>query len=146
MAKKRVSKGERPAKTAIPEPDIKGLIGDTAISAAKSPVLVAQSHGGALLSGGVPGNAGNRGGPGRTPDEIKGTFRQILDEHGIPWVIEMLTGARSTTCPSCGETVEPPVADGVRARLTDTLTRSAVGTQQEVKVEGGMSLVHDTNT
>ncbi len=142
VAKKRVSKGERPAKTAIPESGSKGEGKDMARSPPASPPQRIQPGGGYLRSG----NPGNKGGSGRTPDEIKGTFRQILDEHGIPWVIKILSAARTVACPKCGADVEPPAADGVAARLTDTLTRAGVGSMTEVKVEGGMSLVHDTNT
>jgi hypothetical protein len=45
-------------------------------SAAPQPALIPQRHGGALLSGGKPGNAG---GPGRPKDELRAKMRTAAD-------------------------------------------------------------------
>jgi hypothetical protein len=42
-----------------------------------SPELIAQDHGGALLSGGKPGN---KGGSGRPPSELRRRLRSSLDK------------------------------------------------------------------
>jgi hypothetical protein len=39
------------------------------------PTLIPQDHGGAILSGGVPGN---RGGPGRPPSQLRRRFSDLL--------------------------------------------------------------------
>ncbi len=146
MAKKRVSKGERPYPVTVPEAGSKGEGTDLAISApaAAIPHLIPRPDGrGALLSGGMPGNKGSRG---RTPDAIREKLREIITEQAIPWAKDVLGADRTVACPKCGELLEPPAADGVCARISDTMYRVAVPAQQEVKVEGGMSLVHDTNT
>jgi len=44
--------------------------------AAKRPALVTQKHGGALLTGGIPGN---KGGPGRPPNEYKKLMAELLN-------------------------------------------------------------------
>ena len=50
--------------------------------------VVPQKHGGALLTGGVPGN---KGGTGRPPNELRGSMREIL-EKGLPHLEEFATG------------------------------------------------------
>jgi hypothetical protein len=89
---------------------------------------------------------GHRGAGGRTPDAIRAKLRKIITKQGIPWAKDLLSAPRAMACPHCGKEIEPPALDGVKARVTDTLYRVAVGTQQEVKLEGGMTLIHDTNT
>jgi hypothetical protein len=93
--------------------------------------LIRQKHGGALKRG----NPGNKGG-GRTPNEIKSTLREIIDSCGIPWITAVLNAPRTVACPECGHKIEPPAAEGVRARVFDTVVRSSVGTQQEVEHKG----------
>ena len=65
------------------------------------PTLLPQKHGGALLSGGVPGN---RGGIGTPPAELRGAMRDILEE-GLPHLREFVTDNRKkerpVTCPEC---------------------------------------------
>ncbi len=51
--------------------------GGTVKTAAESPVKVAQAHGGAILSGGVPGN---RGGSGRPANLVRARCRAAFDE------------------------------------------------------------------
>lgn len=52
------------------------------------PVLVPQAHGGALLSGGKPGNRGG----GRPKAAIRADLLRILDEYGIPHAEAVLAG------------------------------------------------------
>ena len=64
--------------------------------------MVAQEHGGALKSGGTPGN---KGGTGRPPNELRGTLREIL-ERGLP-VLEGYVEGRVPVkmvgkCEKCG--------------------------------------------
>ena len=49
-----------------------------------------QKHGGALLPGGVPGN---KGGPGRPSNELRGSLREILDV-GLPHLKDFATGKK----------------------------------------------------
>ncbi len=93
--------------------------------------LIPQEHGGALLAGGQPGNKGG----GRLPSEIKDTLREIVDDCGIPWIKDVLNAPRTVIC-KCGEKIDPPASDAVRARVTDTVFRVCVGTQVEVEHQG----------
>ena len=83
----------------------------------KTGELVPQAHGGALRWGGT-----NKGG-GHSPEDIKRSFRKLIAEKGLPWVERMLDAPETVECPKCGTKVQPPVKDGVRARLLDTATR-----------------------
>ena len=58
-------------------------------TAAKT-AMVPQKHGGALLPGGVPGN---KGGPGRPSNELRGSLREILDV-GLPHLKDFATGKK----------------------------------------------------
>ncbi len=78
--------------------------------------LVPQEHGGALRWGGT-----NKGG-GRTPEEIKGSFRKLIAEKGLPWAERLLDAPKTVLCPKCGTEVKPPASDGVRARVLQTAT------------------------
>ncbi len=137
------TKKKRPTKvspTTVVEGNAEGVDKDLAVSRRESPPSLPslpslpskriQPGGGYLRTG----NPGNKGGPGRTPEEIKGTMRQIIDEHGIPWVRGVLSDDPAYSC-------EP----GVKVRLLEIFTRASIGTQTEIKVEGGMVLLHDTN-
>ena len=144
MAKSRKSKGkavELAVTTTSLIDSSKGVGVGKAESAAERPDLIPQKHGGALLSGGTPGQKGG----GRTPDEIRGTLRQILDEHGIPWARDVLSAPRTVTC-ECGASIEPPASDAVKAKLGDTFLRVAVPSQQEVQHKGRVTLVADTGS
>lgn len=44
------------------------------------PTLVAQKHGGALLTGGMPGN---KGGTGRPPNALRELARQEMERHDL---------------------------------------------------------------
>ena len=144
MGKSRKTKGKEVglalATTSLIDSS-KGDEGDNTVSAGRTPALVPQDHGGALLAG---GQLGNKGG-GKTPDEIRGTLRQILDEHGIPWARDVLSAPRTVTC-ECGASIEPPASDAVKAKLGDTFLRVAVPSQQEVQHTGRVTLVADTGT
>ena len=66
-------------------------------------VLVVPKHGrGRIKQGGTHPR------PGRPPNELRGSMREIL-EKGLPHLEEFVTGERPVTleadCPACGETV-----------------------------------------
>jgi hypothetical protein len=68
----------------------------------KSDSLVVPKHGrGRIKQGGTHAR------PGRPPNELRGSMREIL-EKGLPHLEEFVTGERSVTveCPECGETVD----------------------------------------
>ncbi len=64
--------------------------------------LVPQEHGGALNSGGTPGH---KGGPGRPPNELRGTLRDLL-EQGLPTLAGYIEGRVPVKmvgkCEKCG--------------------------------------------
>jgi hypothetical protein len=68
------------------------------------PALIPQEHGGALLAGGVPGNAG---GPGRPKSEIREALARAVDEEGVPFIRDVLGGVVRVrlvaTCEYCGK-------------------------------------------
>ena len=105
----------------------------------KTGTLIPQTHGGALRYGGT-----HKGGPGRTPDELRGTIRQIIDEHGLPFLRAALSATRTMPCPHCEGPIEVPADPKLMAKLLDTGLRVGVGTQQQVEVTGGVNLTHDT--
>jgi hypothetical protein len=78
--------------------------------------LVAQPHGGALKSGGNPGNAG---GTGRPPNELRENLRGLLSEDGLPVLKDLIRGTpmreievpltlllRHARCPCCNGKLE----------------------------------------
>ena len=99
---------------------------------------VPQSHGGALSIGGTPGN---KGGPGRTPDQLRGTIRQIIDEHGLPFLKAALSATGTVTCPHCQGEVEVPADPKLMAKLLDTGLRASVGTHVEIEHQGVVVVV-----
>ncbi len=153
LAGKKVSTHSplNPSKTASPKQSVpdnldqsedgSGVEAGIAKTPAQTPVLTPQAHGGALLSGGKPGNKGG----GRTPNEIRGTLRQIIDDFGVPWITDVLNAPRTAVCANCGANVEPPASDAVRARVADTVFRVSVGTQTEVDHKGHVTLHVDTS-
>lgn len=50
------------------------------ITQSTEPALIPQAHGGALLSGGAPGNRGNQGGTGRPPSVVRSIARNAWAE------------------------------------------------------------------
>lgn len=67
-----------------------------------TPALIPQPNGkGALLSGGVPGNRGG----GRTPDAIRRTLRDVLEDEGIPLIRRVMRGEEGKPCQECGQSV-----------------------------------------
>jgi len=78
------------------------------------PYLIPQPHGGALLSGGVPGHDGSNA--GRRPSEVKKALRNIAAE-SLPKIREFALGlVRQTeerevtlTCPKCEHAVSAKV-------------------------------------
>ncbi len=115
-------------------------------SAAKSPVLIPQPHGGALLSG---GKRGGTPGTGRPPsalrERLRGSFEdriQILEEIADGEITLRLT----QKCEHCGKepsqpapTVEevlkivPPITD--RLRALDLMAKYGLGTTKELTIE-----------
>lgn len=97
--------------------------------------LVPQGHGGAIKTG---GNPGNRGGTGRPPHAIRDDWRGLLDAHGTGFLKQILQGAVTLRqkCESCGH--EPKrkvkVATSVDQGLTAiaTLARFGIGTKDEL--------------
>lgn len=75
------------------------------------PPLVAQPHGGALFTGGVPGNRGGSNG-GRPPSAIREQLRGSFAER-IPILEQFADGAVPITekCPKCG--YSPANADAI---------------------------------
>ena len=61
----------------------------TAAKTAAKTAVVLQKHGGALLTGGVPGNKGG----GRPPNELRGSMRDILDK-GLPHLKDFVVGEK----------------------------------------------------
>lgn len=115
-----------------------------AASSSATPALVPQPHGGALLSGGLPGHAG---GPGRPKDEIRARLREIAYGKGLTFLDELLDGRISVRlvgrCSQCGNE-QAPDPDFVRALLerieasvdqrlkaNEQALRFGVGTQTE---------------
>lgn len=113
-------------------------------TAPKTGELVPQDHGGSLRWGGT-----SKGGPGRTPDELRALFRQPLAKL-LP-VVERIAEAvdvEEVTCPHCDEKVEVPSyrKDGDKLKAVDLLARYGIGTKQEVDIKGRVTLVADTGT
>lgn len=52
----------------------------TTAETAKQPTKIPQPHGGALNSGGTPGN---KGGPGRPPSVLKAFTRELLEDEAV---------------------------------------------------------------
>lgn len=133
-----------------------------AAQVAEPPKLVAQSHGGALLSGGMPGH---KGGPGRPRDVFREELLKIAQGEGVPVLRAMLrgSGVLRPMCPThdvplqcpkkgCGYvpdatsdavTVITPSADN-QLRALDTALKFGLGTKDESVVfrfEGEAELV-----
>ena len=123
MAKSRRKSTKKGSKLTVVQADnsLTGKDGDTGIANTSAETPTTRNPNLRI------GNPGNKGG-GRTPEAIRGTFRQIIEEHGIPWVMRVLSGE---------EGVEP----GVKTRLLDTLVRAAIGTQQVVEHKGTVLLM-----
>lgn len=89
----------------------------------KEPELVPQAHGGALLSGGKPGNPGNRRAVGRPPNAIRASLRMDFDtrRHYLNEIIDGVVPLRER-CPECGYEPEPDAAKATRASTRDRLS------------------------
>jgi len=109
--------------------------------------LVPQPHGGALLRGGVPGNAG---GSGRPRNELRAELRDLARSRGVPFLVEVLDGKVTVsfvgTCPKCkhecgddgfSEKFWARVEDAVQAsvdqrlKAIEQMLRYGLGTQTE---------------
>ena len=78
------------------------------------------------------GNPGNKGG-GDTPDQLRGTIRQIIKEHGLPFLKTALSATGTVTCPHCDGEVEVPADPKLMAKLLDTGLRTTVGSPVQVE-------------
>lgn len=111
---------------------------------AETPALIEQPHGGALLAGGVPGNAGG----GRPRNAIRDRLASIVDEDGVDFIRGVVRGEVVTRlvqkCEHCGkeptkQTAEellksvPAVTDRVAA--FDKAARYGIGTTKEITVD-----------
>ena len=136
------------SKVRKPDPavsvDTKDVVGNSGVevgtceSTGESPAseirLIPQKHGGSLLSA---GQKGLPGGPGRTPDQLRGTIRQIIDDHGLPFLKAALSATGTIPCPECGHEIEVPKGDPkLMAKLLDTGLRASVGTHVEIEHQG----------
>ncbi len=131
--KAATKRSKRPKKTA----------GKSAVAASAVPVLIPQPHGGALASGGIPGNPGG----GRPKNEIRERLRGIAFGKGLGFLEETLDGKVSVRlvgkCEHCGEeTAMDPVWQKMlldrisasvdqRLKANEQALRFGVGTQSE---------------
>lgn len=96
-----------------------------------APELIPQAHGGALYSGGTPGN---RGGKGRLRSEIQEELRGPLTQTMLKVIQEVADAPRTrwVKC-ECGNEIEvkPPAADADRLRAADIVLKYGTGTPQE---------------
>lgn len=79
------------------------------------PALVPQLHGGALLSGGKPGNRGG----GRPKAAVRADLLRILDEYGIPHAEAVLAGEDEER----------------KDKILKDLLQHALGPEKEVTIE-----------
>lgn len=107
-----------------------------------------QPHGGALLTGGVPGN---KGGTGRPPSELRAQLRGSFAER-VKVLEQFADGSMPLRerCPKCGHE-EPaslatalPVEPSDRLRALDMLAKYGLGTLKEISVENVRERVRST--
>lgn len=87
------------------------------------PRLIPQSHGGALLSGGIPGH---KGGAGRPPSELRERLRGTVEQR-IP-ILEQILDDRETSTPD-------------KLRALDLLLRYSIGAPREISGIDGAPIV-----
>lgn len=90
---------------------------------APMPVLMPQSHGGALLAGGVPGN---RGGSGRPPGLTRQLAARKMPKH-VRTLDDIALGKTTVTivekCPECGyEPKEKSTSDPILVKPSDRVS------------------------
>lgn len=98
---------------------------------------ISQPHGGALNSGGTPGN---KGGPGRPPGIIRDKFRELLSTHGTKHVEDVLTGhvVFAGKCEKCGHKpdrnlrIESRISD--RSQVVEFLARYGIGVRDQLDI------------
>ena len=133
VRKKRTNPGRKKLNKAVATTDVivncRGSEVGAGESAGRMPVLIPQSHGGALLSGGTPGQKGG----GSTPDALRGTIRRILEEHGLPFLQAALSATKTMPCPHCKGEIEVPSDPKLMAKLLDTGLRVAIGSPVQVE-------------
>lgn len=106
------------------------------------PPLIPQEHGGAIYAGGV---RANRGGPGRQRDEIRERLARVVDDQGVDFIHQVMSGEVAVTiqgrCAQCGAIGDGPNATELRAiaasvdhrlQAFDKAAKYGLGTQTEV--------------
>ena len=147
MAKSRKSKGKGVELAVATTSLIDSSKGDGGGNADTTGVtLVPQIHGGALNSGGTPGN---EGGTAPTPQALRALMRHPLTKL-LPVVTAIAEAqeVEEVTCPHCEEKHDVPTyrKAGDRLKAVDLLARYGVGTHQEIEHTGRVTLVADTGT
>jgi hypothetical protein len=107
------------------------------------PSKIPQPHGGALHSGGTPGNTGGKPGrSGRKPDEFKRRLEQIRDERGLATLEAILNGyTLRSACAQCGQPSSDQLGDLVptieaRLRAAELTMRYTIGLTKTIKLDG----------
>jgi len=100
-----------------------------------SPSLVPQKHGGALLTGGLPGNSG---GSGRQASLVREAMREALSSRVV--VLEDIADGRAIRRVKVGKTGEEVEAwvspePGDRIRALDVLAKYSIGVATDVTVD-----------
>ena len=101
---------------------------------------VSPINGAKIPLGAHPGNTGGKkGSSGRLRRVVREKLTQIMDQHGVPALTDILTAPRDTmmVCEKCGcqQEVKPPSTDGDRIRATDVVGKYGTGTLKEISVE-----------
>lgn len=116
-------------------------------SAARLPAKIPQAHGGALLTGGMPGNPGG----GRPPDAIRAQLRELGAVKGAAFLSDVLDGRITYTltgkCSECGAESKPTDHDWLktlteqirasvdqRLKANEQALKYGLGTKDEVSV------------
>lgn len=140
---KKAPAGKRGAKTRTGR-------ADTAAISGKKPPKVPQPHGGALYTGGV---AGNRGGPGRPPAELREALREAAAAR-VAVYTDMADGIVKVplqhACEHCGrvpsgapkvgDVLELAVSASDRRGAMDSMLRFGLGEQREILEAGDVRL------
>ena len=102
-------------------------------SAASVPAKIPQSHGGALYSGGVPGNLGG----GRPPDEVRRAYRELGATKGFNLVDSVLDGNVRIRfygmCPHCHKDSALPEGDALEKLLDEVGEAVRASVDQQLK-------------
>jgi hypothetical protein len=91
------------------------------------PTLVPQPHGGALLTGGMPGNRGNPTGAGRPASALRNVFRKDLETARLK-MLDILD-RETDECEACGGTKRAMDKDIIA--IFDKIAKYAIGERKE---------------